>query len=119
MPSMQAALPTAGAGEVYRGVQTAQRHAASLRRRGLAPTEDAQLRQACRDFSAVLLGQTFRLMGDGASWSEFGSGGSAERIWREMSYDEYAKRAAATDSTGLGELLYRSLSRQRSLGLGR
>jgi Rod binding domain-containing protein len=91
----------------------------SLRKSLQGLDHEAQLRKASDEFVSVLFGQMFRLMDqqrldDGM----VGFGGSAERTFRDMSYEEYGRELAGNGSFGLGELVYQSLARRSGLAGG-
>ena len=74
-----------------------------------------RLRDVCNQFSGQFLGLVYKTMGGGEHWSDLGHGGTVEDIFREMSYEEYARDAAETGAGGLGDLLYKSLVRKADM----
>lgn len=72
--------------------------------------ETKKLKEACRDFEAVLLGYMLKSMRKTVSKSEmFGSSGEQE-LFQEMMDTEFCKAASRSGSTGIADMLFRQLS---------
>jgi Rod binding domain-containing protein len=62
----------------------------------------------------MFLGQAFRMMNNHEPVSDFGTGGSAEKMFKDLQYDEYAKEIASGEGYGLSDLVYQSLARKNT-----
>ncbi|MFH0911603.1 MAG: rod-binding protein [Planctomycetota bacterium] len=80
-----------------------------------AKDEPARLRELAEEFTAVFLGQFFRLLDSDPEVEGIGFGGGAERIFREFSYDDYAEEVARGKGFGLSDLVYQGLLRRARL----
>ncbi len=79
-----------------------------------APTleaQHAQLRKAAHQLEGVFMSQLFQAMRGSESAAPEVSGGSAGETFRAMMDDQIAERAAMRMDRGIGEALYRQLSR--------
>ena len=70
-------------------------------------SEDAKLKDACRDFEAIFIKQMLDSMRKTVQKTGLIDGGMAENIFEDFLYDEYAKVMAKTGSFGIQDLLYR------------
>ena len=75
-----------------------------------AKGDDAKLKQACEDFSAIFIKQMLNSMKKTVHKTGMMDGGMAEEIFEDMLYDEYAKTMAKTADFGLSGMMYRQLS---------
>ena len=71
--------------------------------------ERAKLRKAAHQLEGVFLGHLFQAMRDSVP---AGEGGAGQEMFTSMLDDELATRAADQLHRGLGEALYRQLSRR-------
>lgn len=71
----------------------------------------AELKKACADFEAIFLSQLLRTMRRTVPKSGLLDGGLAEDIYRDMLDVEIAERMARRGGMGLGDMLYRQLSK--------
>jgi flagellar protein FlgJ len=76
----------------------------------LASGDDAELKEACKGVEAYFTQYALGVMRQ----TTFGNGGMfqksrAEQIFTDMLYEEYAKQAAATNGTGMADMLYRQI----------
>jgi peptidoglycan hydrolase FlgJ len=89
---------------------------ASMQRLAITPgagqnaNDDARLRQATRDFEALLIKQMLDSMRKTVRKSGLIDGGFAESVYEDMLYDEYAQKMAATSRFGLADMLYNQMS---------
>ncbi|MHC4870342.1 MAG: rod-binding protein [Planctomycetota bacterium] len=77
--------------------------------------EEDKLKSVAQEFAALFMGEMFKAMDNNENTSQLGFGGSAEAMFRDMAYDEYAKEATKAPDNGLAEIVYRSLSRRSQL----
>ena len=80
--------------------------------------EAAELLKAAKAFEAVFLGQLLKGMRSTVSKEEMFHGGPGEDIFEGMLDDEFAKILSSRGETGIGEMLYRDLSRRFNIGQG-
>lgn len=70
-------------------------------------TEEAKLKEVCRDFEAIFIKQMLDSMRKTVQKTGLLDGGMAEDIFDDMLYDEHAKIMSKTGSFGIADLLYR------------
>lgn len=75
----------------------------------LADSDDAKLREACRDFEAIFIKQMLDAMRKTLGKDSLLDGGAAEEIFEDMLYDERSRIMAKTGSFGIQDLLYSQL----------
>ena len=75
----------------------------------------AERRKVAEDFVAFFMGEMFKSMDEGNDCEGIGQGGSTEKMWREMSFEEYGKTAAATPGNGLTDMIYNSLTQKAAM----
>ena len=80
--------------------------------------EAAELLKAAKAFEAVFLGQLLKGMRSTVSKEKMFHGGPGEDIFEGMLDDEFAKILSLQGKTGIGEMLYRDLSRRFNIGQG-
>jgi flagellar protein FlgJ len=73
----------------------------------LAGTSKEQLREACQEFEALLMGQLFREMRNSVPDDGMLPRSEAEKTFQTLLDGEYARTMSRTASTGLAEMLYR------------
>jgi Rod binding domain-containing protein len=78
--------------------------------------EAAQLRKAARDFESVFVAQVLKQMRETVHKEELFHGGPGEDLFEGLLDEEISKRIAGQGSMGVGELLYRDLSRRFRIG---
>lgn len=75
-------------------------------------TEDAKLRQVCKDMEAVFLGMMLKQMrATVPKTGLMGGKSNASEIYQSMLDDEMSQEMAKAGGIGLGDMLYRQLSR--------
>lgn len=79
--------------------------------------ERARLREAAHALEGVFLQQLFKAMRATGQENSLTSGSPAEEMFTAMLDGELAQRAAQQSTAGLGEALYRQLSRHLSEGI--
>ena len=72
--------------------------------------DDKKLKQACLDFSAIFVKQMLDSMRKTVEKSGLTGGGSAEEIFEDMLYDEYAKKIVSNANFGIADLMFSQLS---------
>ena len=82
-------------------------------------TNETKLRKACSDFEAIVLRQMLTSMRESIPKSGLLDGGYAEKMYQSMRDEELAKEMAGGKGTGLGELLFKQLSGQSRLTVGK
>ncbi|GEM_PF-2054799 len=78
--------------------------------------EAAQLRKAARDFESVFMAQVLKQMRETVHKEEMFHGGPGEDLFEGLLDEEISRRMAGQGSLGVGELLYRDLSRRFHIG---
>ncbi len=77
-----------------------------------ATDETAQLQKVAEDFEAVFLFQVLKQMRSTIHKEGMFHGGMGEDVFTEMMDEEFAKRIASRQTTGIAEALFKQLSRQ-------
>jgi flagellar protein FlgJ len=78
--------------------------------------EAAQLRKTARDFESIFMAQVLKGMRETVQKEDMFHGGPGEDLFEGMLDEEIAKRMAMQGSVGIGEMLYRDLSRRFHIG---
>lgn len=73
--------------------------------------DDEKLKKACRDLEAVFVNMMFKQMRSTIHKSGFMDGGTAEEMYEDMLYEKYAEEISEGQGTGLGDILYKQLSK--------
>lgn len=73
--------------------------------------ETLRLKKACKDFEAIFLSYMLKSMRKTVSKTGLLDSGLQGDIYQEMMDDEFCKAAANNGSTGVGEAVYRQLSK--------
>ena len=81
--------------------------------------KEKKLRQACADFEAIMLKQLMSMARESFPEGGLFDGGHAEDMYRSIQDEELAKQLAQGKGMGLGELLFRQISRQHPPTTGR
>ncbi|MBI5557536.1 MAG: rod-binding protein [Deltaproteobacteria bacterium] len=74
--------------------------------------ENKKLLDACKDFEAILLNKMFSTMRESIPEGGLFEKSFGEKIYQSMLDEEMTKEMAHGKGIGIGELLYRSLSRK-------
>ncbi len=84
---------------------------AAAREKGSRPagSDDARLREVCRDFEAIFIKQMLDAMRKTVGKDGLLDGGAAEDIFQDMLYDERSRIMAKTGSFGIQDLLFSQL----------
>ena len=104
--------PNAMTGQIYREQAASQTFQAALES-AVRQNDTVRVRKACEGFESYFLQTMFREMrktslNDGGIFAK----SSAEAIFEDMLYEEYAKAAAAKGGVGLADMMYRQLYKQ-------
>ena len=67
------------------------------------------LKQLCQDMESIFLYQMIKVMRKSVPESDFLEKGPGEKIFKEMLDEKYSQKMASASTTGLSEMLYRSL----------
>ncbi len=78
---------------------------------GPRPSDAARLRDATRDFEAIFLGALLRTMRDAVAQKGIFRSGNTLRIYGDLADDALARLLARSGGLGLGDVLFRDLSR--------
>ncbi|MEA4845822.1 MAG: rod-binding protein [Clostridiaceae bacterium] len=73
--------------------------------------DEKKLKEACSDLEAIFVSMMFKQMRNTVQKSGLFDGGMAEEVYEDMLYDKYAEEVSKGSGTGLGDLLYRQLSK--------
>jgi len=77
--------------------------------------KENKLRQACRDFEAIILEQNLRLGREGAPQGGLLGGGFADDMYRSMHDHELSLKMSQGKGMGFGEMLYRQIKNQHPI----
>jgi len=80
------------------------------RSNGAAEMEDKKLREACRDFEAILIKQMLDSMRKTVPENSMVKENQGEKIFEDMLYQEYATSMADTGSLGISDIMYQQMS---------
>jgi len=67
------------------------------------------LKKLCQDMESIFMYQMIKVMRKSVPESEFVEKGPGEKIFKEMLDEKYAQKMASASTTGLADMLYRSL----------
>lgn len=73
--------------------------------------DEKKLKEVCSDLEAIFVGMMFKQMRSTVQKTGLFDGGMAEEMYEDMLYDKYAEEVSKSKGTGLGDLLYRQLSK--------
>lgn len=76
---------------------------------GLSTQEDAKLREACKDFEAILIKQMLDAMRKTVPESSLLERNQGQDIFEDMLYQEYAEQMADSQSIGISDMMYRQM----------
>lgn len=77
-----------------------------------------KLRQAASDLESLFIEQMFQAMREATPENSLTSGGSGEKMFREMMDREISKTISSGPGLGIGAMLYRQLAEQAGLNKG-
>lgn len=84
--------------------------------KALEEKDEKKLKEACADLEAVFLNMMFKQMRNTVQKSGLMDGGTAEEMYEDMLFDNYAKEVSKGRGTGLGDMLYQQLSKTMNKG---
>lgn len=90
--------------------QLSQVQQSTINKDQLAGSDDAELRQACKDFESIFIKQMLDSMRKTVHKSGLNDGGYAEELYQDMLYDEYANKMAETAQLGIAKMMYSQLA---------
>ncbi|HYF84396.1 MAG TPA: rod-binding protein [Clostridia bacterium] len=73
--------------------------------------DEKKLKKACSDLEAIFVNMMFKQMRNTVQKSDLVDGGSAEEMYEDMLFDKYAEEVSKGQGTGLGDVLYKQLSK--------
>lgn len=73
--------------------------------------DEEKLKQTCRDLESLFVSMMFKQMRNTVQKSDLFRGGFAEDMYEDMLLDKYAEEVSKSNGTGLGDMLYRQLSK--------
>ncbi|HWR61423.1 MAG TPA: rod-binding protein [Clostridia bacterium] len=73
--------------------------------------DDQKLKKVCSDLEAVFINMMFKQMRNTVQKSELMGGGYAEEMYEDMLYEKYAEEASKNKGIGIGDILYKQLSK--------
>jgi len=73
--------------------------------------DEKKLRQACSDLEAIFVSMVFKQMRNTIQKSELTGSSFAEDMYQDMLYEKYAEEISKGKGLGLGEMLYKQLSK--------
>lgn len=79
--------------------------------KALEEKDEEKLKKATRDLEAIFVNMMFKQMRSAVQKSGLLDGGSAEEMYEDLLFDKYAEEASKGKGTGLGDILYRQLSK--------
>jgi hypothetical protein len=74
--------------------------------------QDKRLWDACIEMESLLVGRMLKEMRKTVQKSGWMNGGSAEEIFEDMLYDEYALNLSRNSNLGMAKMLYNELNRK-------
>jgi flagellar protein FlgJ len=77
--------------------------------------DEKKLRKACSDLEAIFVSMMFKQMRNTVQKAGLFDGGLAEEMYEDMLYDKYAEEVSKNKGMGLGDLLYRQLSKSMKM----
>jgi Rod binding domain-containing protein len=84
--------------------------ATGLTRRPETTSDDAKLRQACKDMESVFMGYLLKSMRSTVKTTDLFGSERDESMFRDMLDDEVAKSASKGKGIGIADMLYNQLS---------
>lgn len=82
---------------------------ANINLKGNKQFDEKEARKAAEDFEAFFITSTLETMFDGVKTNGLTGGGSAEKIFRSMLFDEYGKLMAKNGSVGVSQQVMDSI----------
>ena len=73
--------------------------------------DEKKLRKACGDLEAVFTNMMFKQMRNTVQKSDLFNGGYAEEMYEDMLFEKYVEEISKNKGMGLGDMLYRQLSK--------
>jgi len=73
--------------------------------------DDQKLKKACSDLESVFVNMMFKQMRNTIQKSDLFSGGTGEEMYEDMLYEKYAEESSKNNGIGIGDILYRQLSK--------
>jgi flagellar protein FlgJ len=73
--------------------------------------DEKKLKKACSDLEAIFVNMMFKQMRNTVQKSGLIDGGSAEEMFEDMLFERYTQEASKGQGTGLGDVLYKQLSK--------
>lgn len=87
---------------------------ANISSAGTSSKADAKLHKACRDFEAMLVSQMLGEMRQTVQKTDLFGSSEKEEMFQGMLDNEIAKDVSQNGSMGIGDILYRQISRQQA-----
>lgn len=79
--------------------------------KALEEKDEKKLKKACSDLEAIFVNMMFKQMRNTVQKSGLFDGGSAEDMFEDMLYEKYAEDVSEGQGTGLGDILFKQLSK--------
>jgi len=73
--------------------------------------DEEKLKKVCRDLESVFVNMMFKQMRNTIQKSELMGGGYAEGMYEDMLYEKYAEEVSKNKGIGIGDILYKQLSK--------
>lgn len=74
--------------------------------------DEKKLKKACNDLEAIFVNMMFKQMRNTIQKSGLTDGGTAEEMYEDMLFEKYAENISQGQGTGLGDLLFKQLSKR-------
>lgn len=94
-------------------IQNSNNRVLSLEKR-VNSSEDKKLRETCQEFEAIFIKQMLKSMKNTVKKSGLIKESMGEKLFDDMLYDEYATKMSKTSGFGVGEMMYKQLSKYNS-----
>ncbi|MCK9217931.1 MAG: rod-binding protein [Firmicutes bacterium] len=78
--------------------------------------QEKELKVACQNFEALFLNMIFKSMRNTIQKSEFMADSFATNMYEDMLYEKFSEEAAKDRGIGLGDMLYKQLSKNLERG---
>lgn len=79
---------------------------------------DKKLKKACSDLEAIFVNMMFRQMRNTVQKCGLFGGSFAEEMYEDMLFENYANEVSRSNGIGLGDILYRQLSKNMKMESG-
>ncbi len=94
-----------------KSLETEQGEFEKILERAFEEKDEKKLKKACNDLEALFVGMMFKQMRNTVQKGDLFNGGFAEEMYEDMLFDRYSEEISNHSGMGLGDMLYRQLSK--------